>query len=173
MTTFKKVKAIRYKMITATETQMKEKVRYVKKTVMKNVTEDIKVPVYPTNRSSPCSCANDPITVESKARSAFGSGCNCEPTMNFETKTITKFMPQTIEVAETYEEPCEVEVQKKVPYEVEVNEPVVSFETVTEDYKVNIPQKKMIDFTITEKIPVVTRTCTDAHGTVINQEEID
>ena len=50
VTTFKKVKAIRYKMITATETQMKEKVRYVKKTVMKNVTEDIKVPVYPVNR---------------------------------------------------------------------------------------------------------------------------
>ena len=93
--------------------------------------------------------------------------------MNFETKTITKFMPTTEMVPEKYEEECEVEVQKKVPYEVEVNEPVVSFETVTEDYTVNIPQKKMIDFTITEKIPVVTRTCTDAHGTVINQEEID
>ena len=82
-------------------------------------------------------------------------------------------MPTTEMVPEKYEEECEVEVQKKVPYEVEVNEPVVSFETVTEDYTVNIPQKKMIDFTITEKIPVVTRTCTDAHGTVINQEEID
>lgn len=170
VTKFKTVKAIRYKMEVVKETQMKKETKMVKKTVMKNVRHAIQVPIQPEARRDCCG-RQEPLNVN-MAPKADGS-CACEPIMKFETKWITKFMPTTIEVPEVVEVPCEVEVQKKVPYEVDVNEPVVSFETVTEDYTVNVPKEKVIDFTITERIPVVTRLCKDAHGEVVKQDEIN
>ncbi len=39
-----------------------------------------------------------------------------------------KEVPVTVEVPETIEVPITVEVQRRVPYNVEVNEPVIGFE---------------------------------------------
>ena len=87
--------------------------------------------------------------------------------MQFETKYITKKLPIKVNAVEYYDVPYDVQVQKRVPYEVEVNEPVVEFKDEVEKYSVKVPKQKTITYTVTETIPVVTRQCTDSHGKLL------
>lgn len=157
--TYKKVKAIRYKLQKFTETQMQMSSKMVKKTEITLKRIPVQVPVTPIAQKDCCGRdINVPISCDS-----------CQPTMQFVTKYIMKEVPVTVEVPETIEVAVDVEVQRRVPYEVEVNEPVISFESMTENYVLKVPEEKLIKFVVTETIPVVTRQCTDALGNVISQ----
>lgn len=87
--------------------------------------------------------------------------------MKFETKTITKRIKKMVPYTKYVMEDCEVEVLKRLPYTVEVNEPVVTFEEVKEAYTIQEPYITNEPITKTETIPIVTRQCKNAHGKLV------
>ena len=65
--------------------------------------------------------------------------------------------------------PCEVEKPVQEAYEVEVMEPVTTYEEVAVKYFDTVPREMWVNETVTTAVPIVVRVCTDGKGRKITK----
>lgn len=149
--------AVRYKMQKVIEIQKKK----VPKTRMvdKWVTKTVPIPIPRVKGVKEDCCGN--------IASLSNNSCTCAPDMEFDTRQITKRV--RVQEPETYyvDEDCEVEVMKRVPYNVTVHRPKITFKQVPEPYTVQEEYIEDKPEVVTKVIPIVTRQCKDAHGKIV------